>query len=134
MCLTATAHRFWSSASRSKSNYQSQILSVPTCIWLARHHFRGGPYGKGRDQNEFGVDYWKCGICGYFARKNIFEYVKYCCLVDYAIMRNLGIAFSRTVTLGNGSEKCDFRFAKEGKIVEGWPPTDLKEFNGINKH
>ena len=86
-------------------------------------------YVEGTNQNEFGVDYLKCGICGYFAGKNQFKYVKYCCLVDYAIMKNLGISFSRTTTLGNSGKKCDFRFAKKGRIVEGWPPTDLKEFN-----
>jgi hypothetical protein len=84
---------------------------------------------EGINQNEFGVDYLKCGICDYFARKSLFEYVKYCCLVDYAIMKNMGISFSRTTTLGNGGKKCDFRFAREGKIEEGWPPTKLKEFN-----
>jgi hypothetical protein len=46
----------------------------------------------GRHQNEFGVDYLKCGICDYFRRKGLFRYVKYCCLVDYAIMKNLGIS------------------------------------------
>ena len=86
-------------------------------------------YIEGTNQNEFGVNYLKCGICDYFKRKNMFEFVKYCCLVDYVIMKNIGIAFSRTTTLGNGGEKCDFRFAKEGKIEEGWPPTNLKEFN-----
>lgn len=86
-------------------------------------------YVDGRNQNEFGVDYLKCGICDYFARKNLFEYVKYCCLVDYAIMKNMGISFSRTTTLGNGGEKCDFRFAKEGNLEEGWPPTNLQEFH-----
>jgi len=86
-------------------------------------------YIDGANQDEFGVDYLKCGICAYFARKNLFEYVKYCCLVDYALMKNTGISFSRTTTLGNGGEKCDFRFAKEGKIEAGWPPTNLKEFN-----
>ena len=86
-------------------------------------------YVEGRNQNELGVDYLKCGICDYFARKNMLEYVKYCCLVDYAITKNLGISFSRTTTLGNGDEKCDFRFAKKGKIEDGWPPTNLKEFN-----
>jgi hypothetical protein len=86
-------------------------------------------YIEGANQSEFGVDYLKCGICDYFTRKNLFEYVKYCCLVDYAIMKNMGISFSRTTTLGNGGKKCDFRFAKEGKIEEGWPPTNLKEFN-----
>jgi hypothetical protein len=56
------------------------------------------------------------------------RYVKYLCLVDYAIMKNMGIAFSRTTTLGNGGPKCDFRFAKAGALVEGWPPGRLKEF------
>ena len=86
-------------------------------------------YIAGARQNEFGVDYLRCGICDYFARKNMSQYVKYCCLVDYAIMKNLGISFSRTTTLGNGGSKCDFRFAKQGIIEEGWPPTSLKEFN-----
>lgn len=86
-------------------------------------------YIEGTDQNGFGVDYLRCGICDYFKRKNMFKYVKYCCLVDYAIMKNIGIAFLRTTTLGNGGEKCDFRFAKEGKIEEGWPPANLKEYN-----
>lgn len=85
-------------------------------------------YIAGANQSEFGVDYLRCGICDYYARKNMFEYVKYCCLVDYAIMKNLGISFSRTTTLGNGGSKCDFRFAKNGKLEEGWPPTNLKEF------
>jgi hypothetical protein len=84
---------------------------------------------EGTNPNEFGVNYLKCGICDYFKRKDMFEFVKYCCLVDYVIMKNIGITFSRTTTLGNGGEICDFRFAKEGKIEEGWPPTHLKEFN-----
>jgi hypothetical protein len=69
-----------------------------------------------------------CGICAYFGRKGMFEYVKYLCLVDYAIMKNMGIAFSRTTTLGNNGQKCDFRFSKAGAIVEGWPPNDRTEF------
>lgn len=85
-------------------------------------------YVEGADQIGFGVDYLKCGICDYFARQGKFEYVKYCCLVDYAIMKNLGISFSRTTTIGNGGQKCDFRFARTGKIAAGWPPTGLKEF------
>jgi hypothetical protein len=58
----------------------------------------------------------------------MFEYVKYLCLVDYAIMKNVGIHFSRTTTLGNNGPMCDFRFSKTGAIVEGWPPEDLREF------
>lgn len=78
--------------------------------------------------NTFGVDYLQCGICTYYKRKNKFEYVKYCCLVDYAIMENMGVSFSRTTTIGNGGEKCDFNFSKKGEIATGWPPYNLPEF------
>lgn len=83
---------------------------------------------KGQSKNDFGVDYLRCGICDYYKNRNMFEFVKYCCLVDYAIMKNMGISFSRTTTLGNGGEKCDFRFAKEGQITDGWPAVGLEEF------
>jgi hypothetical protein len=83
---------------------------------------------EGPNKNSFGVDYLQCGICEYYKRRDMFEYVKYCCLVDYAIMKNMGIGFSRTSTLGNGGSKCDFRFNKNGPTVEGWPPTNLPEF------
>jgi hypothetical protein len=85
-------------------------------------------YVEGATQDGFGVDYLSCGICGYFRRKGMFEYVKYLCLVDYAIMANMGIRFSRTTTLGNNGPKCDFRFSKTGPIIEGWPPDGLQEF------
>jgi hypothetical protein len=85
-------------------------------------------YVEGATQDEFGVDYLSCGICDYFRRKGMFEYVKYLCLVDYAIMKSLGIRFSRTTTLGNNGTMCDFRFSKTGTIVEGWPPDHLPEF------
>lgn len=76
----------------------------------------------------FGVDYLKCGICDYYRRKDMFAYVKYLCLVDYAIMKNLGVSFSRTTTLGNGGSKCDFRFSRSGAITSGWPPDALREW------
>jgi hypothetical protein len=87
-------------------------------------------YVEGATPGEFGVDYTACGICDYFGRKGMSEYVKYLCLVDYAIMKNIGVAFSRTSTLGNGGPVCDFRFSKRGAVVEGWPPNGLKEFRG----
>ena len=78
-------------------------------------------YVEGARPGEFGVDYLSCGICTYYGRRGMFRYVRYLCLVDYAIMRNMGIAFGRTTTLGNGGSKCDFRFSKAGPIVEGGP-------------
>jgi hypothetical protein len=85
-------------------------------------------YVAGATPDGFGVDYLSCGICDYYRRKGMSGYVKYLCLVDYAIMKNMGIHFSRTTTLGNGGTKCDFRFSRSGAIVEGWPPDGLAEF------
>ena len=83
---------------------------------------------EGTTPDGFGVDYLSCGICSYYTRRGIFRHVKYLCLVDYVIMKNMGIAFGRTTTLGNNGPKCDFRFSRAGAIVEGWPPDQLQEF------
>jgi hypothetical protein len=109
----------------------------PVRRWVKRGLFFSGVnirQIKGRQEathrGENGINGFRlrCGICDYFRRKGMFEYVKYLCLVDYAIMKNLGIHFSRTTTLGNKGPKCDFRFAKSGAIIDGWPPDDLREF------
>lgn len=78
-------------------------------------------YVEGSTPDEFGVDYLSCGICAYYSRRAMFRYVKYLCLVDYAIMKNMGIAFSRTTTLGNNGPKCDFRFSKTGRSSRAGP-------------
>ena len=85
-------------------------------------------YVEGATPDGFGVDYLSCGICDYYRRMGMSEYVKYLCLVDYAIVKNLGIHFSRTTTLGDGGPKCDFRFPRSVAIAEGWPPDGLAEF------
>jgi hypothetical protein len=82
------------------------------------------------DGAGFGVDYLRCGICEYYREVGLAHYVKYLCLVDYAIMRGLGVSFSRTTTLGNGGSRCDFRFSKSGPVAEGWPPDGLPEWSG----
>ena len=44
----------------------------------------------------------------------------------------LGIGLTRTQTIGNGAQKCDFRFKKGGKTPKGWPPEKLKEWEAKN--
>jgi hypothetical protein len=38
----------------------------------------------------------------------------------------LGIELGRTMTLTEGSEKCDFRFKREMAARSGWPPPWLE--------
>lgn len=79
-------------------------------------------------KDGFTVIYEECGICKYYKSKGLEKYIKYCCLVDYCIMSNLGISFTRKGTIGNGAERCDFNFHKTGPLTNGWPPYDLEEF------
>ena len=85
-------------------------------------------YVEGTGADAFGVDYLACGIRLYFERRGMSVYARYLCLVDYAIMANMGVAFRRTTTLADGGPMCDFRFAKSGPITAGWPPDGLAEF------
>lgn len=82
------------------------------------------------DGDGFGVDYMRCGICEYYREAGLAQYVKYLCLVDYAIMKSMGVSLRRTTTLGNGGPKCDFRFSRSGPVSAGWPPDGLPEWSG----
>ncbi len=83
---------------------------------------------RSANKDNFSVIYEECGICKYYKSKGMEKYIKYCCLVDYCIMENIGVSFSRKGTMGNGADFCDFNFKKKGKISKGWPPYELEEF------
>ena len=46
-------------------------------------------------KDKFTVIYEECGICKYYKSRGMEKYIKYCCLVDYCIMENLGIYFNK---------------------------------------
>jgi len=77
---------------------------------------------------DFGLDIVECGICKFYKEQGAEEYIPYLCLGDYPQFRAFGIGMKRTQTIGNGAQKCDFRFKKGGKASRGWPPDNLEEF------
>jgi hypothetical protein len=70
---------------------------------------------------EWGRDYVECGIVKLLHSQGADELTPYLCLADYALFGALGIKLTRTMTLAEGCEKCDFRFEK-GESPSGWPP------------
>jgi hypothetical protein len=64
---------------------------------------------------DYGVDYIECASCKFLKAEDAFELAPYVCAVDKTASEQLGWGLSRTMTLAEGSHKCDFRFKKGGK-------------------
>lgn len=79
---------------------------------------------------DFGLDVIECAIYKFYKKQGAERYVRYLCLGDYPMFRALGVGFIRTQTIGNGADKCDYRFKKGGETPKGWPPEKLEEFKG----
>ncbi len=64
---------------------------------------------------DYGVDYIECGSCKFLAKQDALELAPYLCPVDILYSEALGWGLTRTMTLAEGAEKCDFRFKMGGK-------------------
>jgi len=64
---------------------------------------------------DYGVDYIECASCKFLTKHGAPELAAYLCPVDILYSDTLGWGLTRTMTLAEGAEKCDFRFKKGGK-------------------
>lgn len=71
---------------------------------------------------DYGVDYIECASCKFLAKQNAPELTPYLCPVDLLYSEALGWGLTRTRTLAEGAEKCDFRFKKGGPTSVAVPP------------
>jgi len=73
-------------------------------------------YVEGDGQEfDYGVDYLECATCKFLEAEGSFELAPYVCAVDKAASDLLSWGLTRTMTLAEGSHKCDFRFKRGGK-------------------
>lgn len=70
--------------------------------------------GDGREF-DYGVDYLECASCKLLEAEDALELAPYVCAVDKIASELLGWGLARTMTLAEGSHKCDFRFKKGGE-------------------
>lgn len=82
--------------------------------------------GDGEDF-EYGYDFYECGTQKLYHAHGADEFTPFFCYLDFVTYRTPGWSFSRTMTLAEGHEKCDFRFKKGGETKKGWPPPFLEE-------
>jgi len=64
---------------------------------------------------DYGVDYLECASCKFLAKQGAPEIAPYLCPVDILYSDALGWGLTRTQTLAEGADKCDFRFKRGGK-------------------
>ncbi|MGD0663197.1 MAG: L-2-amino-thiazoline-4-carboxylic acid hydrolase [Syntrophorhabdales bacterium] len=66
----------------------------------------------GKTINEYGVTYSECGICKLLQREGCAELAPELCKFDYVTAKYMGCTLTRTKTIANGDEMCDFWFSK----------------------
>jgi len=88
----------------------STILSVPLeGVYVFK-------FVEGDNENfDFGIDYLECASRKFLAAKDALELAPYICVTDILQSEKFGWGLTRTMTLAEGGEKCDFRFKKGGK-------------------
>jgi hypothetical protein len=67
--------------------------------------------------------------CKFLSAQDALELAPYVCAVDKVASEMLGWGLTRTMTIAEGFEKCDFRFKKGAKICVAICP----ELKGIDK-
>lgn len=63
---------------------------------------------------DYGVDYHQCATWTLFQEQGAAELTPYLCACDYLYSEMLGWGLTRTTTLGEGGQVCDFRFKRGG--------------------
>lgn len=74
---------------------------------------------------DYGYDFIECGTQKLYHAHGADEFLPFYCYLDFVTYRTDGWSFSRTTTLAEGYDRCDFRFKKGGSTKKGWPPPFL---------
>lgn len=77
---------------------------------------------------DYGVDYLECASCKFLKAQGAMEIAPYLCAIDQLYSEKFGWGLSRTMTLAEGYEKCDFRF-KKGGMTNIRLPAGLRIYN-----
>lgn len=70
---------------------------------------------RANDAFEIGYDVFQCPIVKYLKERGLQRFAPYFCLDDFAMFGAMGVKLTRTHTLADGADFCDFRFSREEK-------------------
>ena len=65
------------------------------------------------DNFVLGYNYHNCGICNLCRDEGCFELAKYLCRMDYVLADMMGLELTRTKTLAENGDCCDFRYGRK---------------------
>ena len=82
--------------------------------------------GDGKDF-DWGVDYVACGNYNFLKTQGAEEFAPYVCMSDIALSDALGWGLTRTQTIADGCQSCDFRFKKESKTMISSKTPEVQE-------
>ena len=69
------------------------------------------------DKYDGGYNYYECGVCKLFKDEGASDLVKYVCKLDYGMFEMIGITLTRTKTIADGNDLCDFRFTNKKRML-----------------
>ncbi len=69
---------------------------------------------------DYGLDYQACPCLELFKAQNAGELAPFFCLLDFPEAKQLESGFSRTKTLAQGDDVCNFRYKKGREVVQDW--------------
>ncbi len=82
---------------------------------------------------DYGVDYLECASCKFLAKQGAAELAPYLCPVDILYSEALGWGLTRTRTLAEGADRCDFRFKRGGETNVA-VPEEMREVIHKQQH
>ncbi|NPV06887.1 MAG: L-2-amino-thiazoline-4-carboxylic acid hydrolase [Anaerolineae bacterium] len=78
-------------------------------------------------RTEYGYDFLQCGTQKLYRAHGAEEFLPFYCYLDFVTHRAEGWGFSRTKTLAQGHDRCDFRYRRGEGTACGWPPPFLRD-------
>jgi hypothetical protein len=63
---------------------------------------------------DYGIDYYGCAVVTFLKRQSAMELAPYICRLDIIYSQVFGWGLTRSTTIANGFERCDFRFNRGG--------------------
>jgi hypothetical protein len=74
------------------------------------------------DTFDYGYNFTECATQKFYVAQGAGEFLPFYCFLDFPKSRLYGLGLSRTGTLAEGYEACDFRFKAGSDCEEEWPP------------
>ena len=71
---------------------------------------------------DYGYDFVECGTLKLYHAHGAGAFLPFYCYLDFVTQRTPGWGFTRTMTLAEGYDRCNFRYQQGGETRQGWPP------------